>query len=92
MQEVLSKTVDAKVPLCGQEFYELRLYDSDCAGEPVFCVQEARARWDEDSGQPVRDQVYNAQFLTLKEAKEHYAERRGALAEKGFIYSDMDLL
>jgi hypothetical protein len=40
----------------------------------------------------VRDQVYNAQFLTLKEARECYSERRGALAEKGFIYSDMDLL
>ena len=91
MQEILSKTVDPKAPLRGQEFYELRLYDSDCAGEPVFCVQEARAKWDEDSGQPARDQVFNAQFLTLKEATECYGERRSALAEKGFIYSDMDL-
>jgi len=37
MQEVLSKTDDPKVALRDQEFYELRLYDSDVAGEPVYC-------------------------------------------------------
>jgi hypothetical protein len=29
MQEVLSKTYDPKIPLREQEFYELRLDDSD---------------------------------------------------------------
>jgi hypothetical protein len=30
-------------------------------------------------------------FWILDEAKERYAERRLALVEKGFIYSDMDM-
>ena len=51
MHEVLSKTIDPKASLRNQEFYELRLYDSDFAGEPVYCIREARALWDEDAGQ-----------------------------------------
>jgi hypothetical protein len=30
-------------------------------------------------------------FLDLSEAKKRHEERRLALAEKGFIYSDMDM-
>ena len=41
MQEMLSKTDDPKTPLHDQEFYELRLYDSESAGNPVYCVREA---------------------------------------------------
>ncbi len=74
-----------------QEFYELQLYDSDSAGEPVFCVREARAQW-EDSIKGVEwDEPEIEAFATPQEAKERYATRRQALAEKGFIYSDIDL-
>jgi hypothetical protein len=38
-----------------------------------------------------RDEVSVEAFATLKEAKERYAERRLALAQKGFTDSDMDL-
>ena len=91
MQEVLSKTVDSKVPLRDQEFYELRLYDSNASGEPVYYVREARAHWDDDAGQIVWDQEQVQAFVTHQEAKECYSTLRLALAKKGFIYSDMDL-
>ena len=91
MQEVLSKTDDPKAPLRDQEFYELRLYDSDSAGELVFCVREARAQWNDSIKGVEWDEPEIGAFATLQEAKERYAARRQTLAEKGFIYSDMDL-
>jgi hypothetical protein len=91
MQEVLSKTDNPKAPLRDHEFYELRLYDSDSAEEPVYYVREVRARWDDDAGQIVWDQEQVETFVSHQEAKERYAARRLALTEKGFIYSDMDL-
>lgn len=91
MQEVLSKTDDPKAPLRDQEFYELRLYDSDSVGEPVYCVREARARWNDSIKGVEWDEPEIGAFGTLQEAKERYATRRQTLAEKGFIYSDMDL-
>ena len=91
MQEVLSKTGDPKAPLRDQEFYELQLYDSDSAAEPVYCVREARARWNDSIKSVEWDKPKIGAFGTLQEAKERYAARRQTLAEKGFIYSDMDL-
>lgn len=91
MQEVLSKTNAPKDPLGDQEFYELRLYDSESDGKPVYHVREARARWDEESGKIVWDGERIEQVATLQEAKERYAARRLLLAQRGFIYSDMDL-
>ena len=90
MQEVLSKTDDPKAPLLGQEFYELRLYDSDSAGEPVYYVREARARWNASIKGVEWDEPQIEAFATHQEAKERYAARRLLLAQRGFIYSDMD--
>jgi len=91
MQEVLSKTDDPKAPLRDQEFYELNIYDSESAGEPVYYVREARARWDEESGQIVWTEEQIEKCTTSEEAKQRYAKRRRGLVERGFIYSDMDL-
>lgn len=41
MQELLSRPEDLKGPLRDQEFYELRLFDPESAGERVYCVREA---------------------------------------------------
>jgi len=60
-------------------------------GEPVYYVREARARWDEESGKIVWDEERIEQVATLQEAKERYAARRLLLAQRGFIYSDMDI-
>lgn len=92
MQEVLSKTVDPKVPLRGQEFYELFLYDSKALGMPVFYVREAHAEWSDLDGQIMWDKEQFQTFVTLQEAKAYYAKRRLILAGEGFIYSDMELI
>ena len=91
MQEVLSKTVDQEAPLRGQEFYELSLRDEANDLGTRYCVRQAHAEWSEIDGQVMWNQEKVEHFWILDEAKRRYAERRLALAEKGFIYSDMDM-
>jgi|HubBroStandDraft_1064217.scaffolds.fasta_scaffold144859_1 hypothetical protein len=90
MQEVLSKTDNPRAPLQGQEFYELSLLDETNDLGTRYCVRQAHAEWSEIDGQVMWDQEEVDRFWILDEAKGRYAERRLALAEKGFIYSDMD--
>jgi hypothetical protein len=92
MQELLSKADNAGVSPSGQEFFELRLYDSSSAGEPVFCVREARAAWNDARQDFAWDKPRIEVFAILEEARERYAERRLALTQQGFVNSDMDLL
>jgi hypothetical protein len=92
MQELLSRTDDPKAPLCGQEFYELRFYESESEGRRVYCVREAHAQWSDMDGQIMWDEDRVRAFATHKEAEERYSERKLALAERGFIYSDTSLL
>ena len=91
MQELLSRSDDSKVPLRDQEFYELRLDDSDEMWNCQFVVRVAHAQWHEECGRVVWDEAETEILQTLEEAKERYAKRRRSLVEKGFIYSDMDL-
>ena len=91
MQEVLSKTADSGAPLQGQEFFELSLLDSHNQLGTRYCVRQAHAEWSEIDGQVMWSQEEVEHFWILSEAKKRYAERRLALAEKGFIYSDMDM-
>lgn len=92
VQEVLSRTVDPLAPLKGQEFYELRLDDSDNSGRPEFIVSEAYAAWSEIDQQVVWAETESERCLTYEQAKARYDARRFALSQKGFIYSDMDPL
>jgi hypothetical protein len=91
MQEVLSKTDDPEAPLRGQEFYELSLLDETNNLRTRYCVRQARAEWSDIDGQVMWDQEEIEHIWILDEAKRRYAERRLALTEKGFIYSDMDM-
>jgi hypothetical protein len=91
MQEVLSRTDIPKAPLSEQEFYELSLLDEANELGTRYCVRQAHAEWSEIDGQIMWDQEEVDYFWILNEAKQRYAERKRALAEKGFIYSDMDL-
>jgi hypothetical protein len=91
MQEVLSRSENPQGTLRDQEFYELNLSDSKLDGKPVFYVREARARWDEQSGQIVWDEEETDRTSSLEEAKKRYEERKLALARRGFVYSDMEL-
>jgi hypothetical protein len=92
MQEVLSKTDDPKIPLREQEFFELRLLDEANELGTRYCVRQAHAQWSDIDRQIMWDQEETDHFWILAEAKQRYTERRRNLAEKGFIYSDMDLL
>ena len=92
VQEVLSKTIDSNAPLKGHEFYELRLDDSNDAWRPGFVVTQAHAEWSEIDRQVMWDDTESERCLTYERAQERYAARRLTLAEKGFIYSDMDPL
>ena len=92
MQEVLSKTIDPKAPLKGQEFYELRIDDSDDVWRPGFVVVQAHAQWSEIDQQIMWDDPESERCFTYAHAEERYETRRRALAEKGSIYSDMDLM
>jgi hypothetical protein len=55
MKEVLSRTNDLKTPLRDQEFYELRLDDSDDIWKPGYFVKQAHAQWSEIDGQIMWD-------------------------------------
>jgi hypothetical protein len=90
MQEVLSRTVDPKVPLSGQEFYELSLIEEASGLGTQYCVRQAHAEWNEIDQQITWDSEETDYIWVLGEAKRRYAERRLKLVEMGFIYSDMD--
>jgi hypothetical protein len=91
MQELLSKTADSEAPLQEQEFYELSLLDEANDLGRRYCIRQAHAEWSEIDGQIIWDTEEADYFSVLNEAKQRYAERRLALAQRGYIYSDMDL-
>jgi hypothetical protein len=90
MEEVLSKAVDPKTPLKEQEYYVLSLLDEANDLGTRHCIRQARIAWNEFYGNLVSSEDEIEYFWILAEAKQRYDERRLALAEKGFIYSDMD--
>jgi len=92
MQEVLSKTDDPKTSLSEQEFYELSLLDEANDLGTRHCLRQAHAKWSEMDGQIMWAREEVEYFWILNQAKQRYEERKLALAKKGFIYSDMDLL
>ena len=53
-------------------------------------MKQAHAQWSEIDQQIMWDNFEFERLPTLKEAKERYAARRLTLAQRGFIYSDMD--
>ena len=90
MQELLSKITNSETPLREQEYFELSLLDVDNDLRSRYCVRQAHAEWSEIDGQVMWDTEEADYFWILDEAKQRYAERRLALAQKGYIYSDMD--
>lgn len=90
MHELLSKAVDPNVPVKGQGFYELSLLEEGKELGARYCVRWTYTEWSEIDGQVMWDTEEADYFWILNEAKRRYAERRLALAEKGYIYSNMD--
>ena len=91
MQEILAKTEEPNVPLREQEFFELILSDRHTEKGLRFCVTQFHIQWSDEDGQMIWDQEENELFWVLAEAKRRYAERRQALSERGFVYSDMEM-
>ncbi|MGB2676531.1 MAG: hypothetical protein WAN12_05555 [Candidatus Acidiferrum sp.] len=90
MQELLSKNPDPNTPLPDQEYYELSLLDEANGVRTRYCVRQVRAVRVEADGQFIWNHEEVEYFWILAEAKRRYEERKRALAEKGFIYSDID--
>jgi hypothetical protein len=91
MQEVLRKTDDRSAPLKEQEYYELRLKNSDNIQRPGYTVMQFHAKWSEIDRQIMWDDFQVDQCLTIGYARVKYDLRRQALAQKGFIYSDIEM-
>ena len=72
------------------EFYELSLMDEATDLGTRHLLRQWHAEWSEIDGQTMWDQEEVEYFGILAEARKRYAERRLALAEKRFIYSDKD--
>lgn len=90
MEEVLSKTSETKPPLEQMEFYELSLLDEANELGTRHRIRQAHVAWNEIEGDLMSDHEEVEYFWILTAAKQRYEERRRALADKGFIYSDMD--
>jgi hypothetical protein len=90
MQEILSRYDDPEVPLQGQEFYELRLFEEPNQLGIRHGVLQIHAKWNDANGDVLWDSEEIDYFWILGEAEKRYAERRLALVQMGFIYSDMD--
>ena len=87
---LLSKNPDPNTPLPDQEYYELSLLDEANGVRTRYCVRQVRAVRVEADGQFIWNHEEVEYFWILAEAKRRYEERKRALAEKGFIYSDID--
>ncbi|MGC1421531.1 MAG: hypothetical protein WA354_02885 [Terracidiphilus sp.] len=90
MQEVFSRADEHGVSSHDQEFYELRLYDEDDTWCSAPMIMQSRATWSELDRQFMWDEIETERFATHDKARERYAARRLALADKGFVVSDMD--
>ena len=90
MEETLSRTIDPKTPLQELEYYELSLLDEANDLGTRHVVKQWHGAWSEIDRQVMWDQEEVEYFWILAQAKERYEERRRALVDKGFIYSDMD--
>jgi hypothetical protein len=88
--EILSKTIDPKTSLAEQEYYELSLFDEAHDLGTRHVVKQWHGAWSEIDRQIMWDGEEVEYFWILSEAKARYEERKLALAEKGFIHSEMD--
>jgi hypothetical protein len=90
MDELLFRTLDVSVPKEGQEFCELRLFETHNPLGMQHWVGHKYGKWDGKESRVAWDPEVADSFWIFDEAKARYTERRSALAQEGFIYSDMD--
>jgi hypothetical protein len=74
----------------GEEFVELQLSDTEDGECPRIWVTETLYEWDEANDRIMKDSPQHRTFTNLAEAQAWYSDRRQALSDKGFSYSDLD--
>ena len=91
MQEVLARPSESEKPLKEQDYWTLELVDWTESWQPGFVVQQARVFWSEFDQYFTFDGLERERWPLLIDAAESYETRRRALAETGFVHSDIDL-
>lgn len=86
MQEVISRTLDPNSPVEEQDVYELCLSESGTR----FVVSLTYIAWSEIDRQIMYEGYKPQYFDTLEQARMRYKDCRRTIADRGFIYSDMD--
>ncbi len=89
MQELLSKTPNPDTVLENQEYYELRLEESNNS-QLGYIVKQSHCQWSQIDGQMMWDDYEEERCSSLRVAEKAYEARRLALVQKGFLYSDTD--
>ena len=90
-QELLARSVDENRPLSQQEYYELRIEESDDAFRPGFVVKQTHAAWNAFDNQIMFDAIESERWPTFRKARERCEVRRNVLRGQGFDHSDMEL-
>jgi hypothetical protein len=94
MLEVLFKNADPNLPLKDVDSYELRLADAVDLGFPKqngHYVLENHFYWDEMRAAIVTEETWLERFSNYELAEKRYRERRAALVERGYVYSDLEI-
>ena len=71
-------------------FYELRLFETKVAGDPVYFVRETHGQWDDHKKRIVYDKdslLPFDGFRSYGKAEECFCKERLTLAKEGFIHS-----
>ena len=89
MHEILSKPSYERLPRQEQEFYELRIDDSDDIWRPGFILKQTRVSWCKSDQRFMWEEPDWERLPTIQQAQERYCIRLQALRAKGFTESDM---
>jgi phage-related protein len=90
MQELLAKRGYDKLPVSKQEFYELRVKDSEDIWNRGIYLVLSHARWSQIDRHFMWSETVSEKLPTLEKAKERYEDLRRSVVEMGFTESDMD--
>ena len=90
MHEVFSKPEVSSKPIEQQEYWEIRLFESDEPSVSGYLVQQSRAVWSTIDRQFMFDEIETERWPTLEKAQQRYEARRFELVSRGFSESDMD--
>jgi hypothetical protein len=92
MVKIFWKVDDPCAPLKELEFCELRLVDLGGYEMPRFLVGEFHAHWSETHQRVIWVGCQDEMCSTAEEAEQSFEKRKAAIAETGFMRSDVETL